>query len=194
MSLKPGKRDIARVAARLEEPHDSAESAAQAAIEEAWEIYEAKAKYAVVGQLRYSGEVLSPDDARAARVIVGPFGTLKQAQGAGNSLALSSATGEEARWWAVPMWHGTPAAWYAERKKAAREAEALTSGMHPREIRLQMRERFFADNPGASTLPEHLQGSGWDSLDEFQVWLEEHADQCRSCGGTGRINNDEKEN
>lgn len=168
MTLSAGKRDVQKIAAVLEADYETVEEAARAALAAAWELYESKAKFAVAGQVYYSKGYLGLDDERASMVVLGPFGTLNQAQKAGDSLAYSSATGEQARWWAVPMWHGTPAAWYDTRKEARKRQSLVAEALeNPRELRHAMQVEFWDKNPGATELPEHLRGNGWDGLDEF---------------------------
>ena len=185
MSLKPGKRDINKLAQVLDQDYETVEEAASAALLAAWEIYETKAKFAVAGQVRYSRGWLDADDERASKVILGPFGTLKQAQAAGESLAYSSRTGEESKWWAVPMWHGTPAAWYEQRKQDRMKHELYLGDMGdttPMQMRDEMRRLWMSEHPGADRLPPHLEGMGWDGLDEFMEWREDMAHRCGECG------------
>ena len=154
----------------------------------AWEQYETKARFMVMGQVRYRDGWLSPDDVRAARVALGPFSTRKMAEQAGDSLAYHAATGEESRWAAVPFWHGTPAAWYQARLKERQQAAQAVSDTTPaRELRHQHIRDWLDAHPGATVLPEHLQGNGWEGLDRYMEWRSGHALQCPSCEGTGKI-------
>lgn len=123
MALKPGKRDIQALARMMDQDWDSLDDAAEAVLAKAWELYEAKAKYTVVGQLYYAKGYVDPDEARAAKVALGNYSTERQARQAAESLWYSTQTHEEFRSWVLPVHHGTPASFYADRKKAREEAE-----------------------------------------------------------------------
>ena len=153
MSLTIGKRDVTKIARVLEQPYETAEEAAQAVLEAAFELYEQKAKWTVVGQLYYSDHKwLDPEDAAASKVALGRYGTQTQAEAAAASLVFSHQTGEEFRAWALPVHHGTPASYFKERleERKARELGEKSA----LEIELQRRSEFFARNPGVLTLPE----------------------------------------
>lgn len=185
--MKPGKTEVKKMMAVLDQDHDSLEAAAQAALEEAWGSYERKAQWITVGQLRWSKGFIDRDDEKASRVALGPFSTRKQAEAAGQSLAYSSPTGEQSAWVAAPMWYGTPAKWYADRKKKREALEAATDDGRPaRELRRAHIEAWMETHPGEE-LPEHLQGNGWSGLDRFVEWHGANALQCPSCEGTGKI-------
>lgn len=117
MPLTIGKRDVAKAADLLEQEYESAEDAAQALLEFAFDLYEKKAKYTVVGQLRYSNGFVDPASEEAVKIALGAYGTETQAINAARSLVLSTSTNEEFRAWPLPVWHGTPAAFFKERKK-----------------------------------------------------------------------------
>lgn len=198
--MKPNQTDSKAVARILEpdlakltkEQQAEVMAVALAATEAAFEAYEAKAKFMVLGQVRYNGEYLSPEDFRAAKVALGPFGTRKQAESAGESLAYNSKTGEESRWAAVAVWNGTPAAWYASRLKERQQALQATSTDTPaRELRHQHIRDWLDAHPGETVLPEHLQGNGWEGLDRFMQWRSDHLWQCSACEGTGKIKRQE---
>lgn len=167
----------------MDQDYDTLEEAAKATLEEAWEIYEAKAKYMIVGQVYYHGGYLDEEDLEKGRVVMGPFATRKQAESDGQKLAVSSATGEQAKWMAIPYWGGTPAAWYGERKKARGKQGSDDTPL--RELRHLMQVEWLESHPGSVDLPKHLQGNGWDDLEGFGEWLEEHESQCSTCEGTG---------
>ena len=169
MSVSPRKTEIKKFLPILEAEYDSPEDAAKAILEAAYELYEGQAKFYVVGQIRPGTGWKGPEEGRDAKVLLGPFGTLKQAQNAGESLAYSSSTGEEASWWAVEFWPGTPAKWYDSRKKKW-EREGFMDG-DPRHTRLAMAEDFLKEMDGAP-LPDILKPNGWDGLEEFQIWLD----------------------
>lgn len=166
-----GKRMIDQLADVLEQPYESVEDAAKAALEEAFRIYESKAAWAVAGQLYYGPGLgyVDSEDAKDHRVIVGPFTTRKQAETACASLWTSSATGEEFKRWIVPMWHGSPATYYKHRQTEAKKAAGKDDNKVGEQLR-QKRIAFFDANPGALTLPEDF---GLDDDTEY-------------CGGCGR--------
>lgn len=194
--LRPGVNDAKKVLKVLEpnfkdlsaEQKVEVMEVAKAVTEVAFEAYEAKARYMVFGQVHYNGEYLDADDYRAAKVGLGPFPTLKQAQAAGESLAYSSATGEESRWAAVGLYYGTPSAWYRERlKERQNRLDGASEGTPARELRHRHIQEWLEAHPGETILPEHLQGNGWESLERYMQWREEHMNQCPACEGTGRI-------
>lgn len=128
LKLPPRQADIKAIVKILDsEEYESAEAMARALLDRAWQLLQERARFTVVGQLRYSrqnGGYVDADDARAAKVCLGLFATESDARRAGESLAYSAATGEEFRWWLLPVEHATPAEIYAARQKAHRLAEA----------------------------------------------------------------------
>jgi len=132
------------------EPLVSAEDAASALLELTWDLYEQRAKFTVVGQLRYSkGEFLDPEDARASKVALGRYATETQAKDHAESLVFSHQTGEEMRVWVLPVHHGTPHEWFRARATDRKE-EALANST-PRERELYRRIEWFKANPDALT-------------------------------------------
>ncbi|MGL5825586.1 MAG: hypothetical protein ACRCYU_12365 [Nocardioides sp.] len=125
MTLRYGKREIAKVVDALEAGHETAEDAAAAAIAAAEEIFEARAKFVVVGQLAHSREDgdLAHDDPRAIKVSLGWYSTEADARSAAKSLWTSTQSGDRFRNWVLPVHHGTPAELHAERKAAHQAAE-----------------------------------------------------------------------
>jgi len=154
LSLTTGKRDIARLAAVLEQDFGNVEEAAKAALAEAFAIYEEKARFTVVGQLYYSDGFIDHADAAATKVALGRYGTEKQAQSAAESLVISTRTHEEFRAWVLPVWHGTPASYFGERAEERKREELR--GKTGLEARLQRRIDFFKANPGALILPPEV--------------------------------------
>lgn len=122
MGLPIGKRDISAVAKVLTEPHDSAEDAAAAVLKVALEIFSQKAKFVVVGQLKWSGGKVT-DSEKADKVALGPYATRSEAQSAGKQLAFSTKTNEEFRWWMLEVWPASPDKFYAARRDARLESE-----------------------------------------------------------------------
>jgi hypothetical protein len=94
----------------------------------AFEIYESKANFTVVGQVRYRKGEVDPEDPSAGKIALGWFGTEGQATKAAESLVYSTATGEEFRAWVLNVWHGSPATFHTERKLALKREDA---GLEP---------------------------------------------------------------
>lgn len=139
MALKAGKKDIEKLATVLEGDYGDVTEAATAALTAAWDIYEAKAKYTVVSQLRFSAQAgtIDPLSDEADKIAFGRYGTEKQAHDDAMKMAFSTQTNEEFRSWVLPVHHGTPNDYYKARKQARTEAAlALKS---PREQELQRR-------------------------------------------------------
>lgn len=127
MALKYGKNEIkAMIAAIDNDEHESAEDAAKAALAAAEEIFEDRAKFVVVGQLRATKERLSipPADGEAIKVSLGWYSTEGDAISAAGSLWSNTATGDNFRCWVLPVFHGTPAAFHDTQKAKYAEAEA----------------------------------------------------------------------
>jgi len=154
VSLNAGKRDIARLAAVLEQDFGTVEEAAKAAMAEAWLIAGEKGRYTVVGQLMWSGGFIDPADAAASKISLGHYATERQAQSAAESLVISTRTHEEMRAWVLPVWNGTPAGYFGERAEERKRQELL--GKTGLEARLQRRIDFFKANPGALILPPEV--------------------------------------
>ena len=155
MSISAGKRDVARLATVLEQDFGTVEEAAKAAMAEAWAIYEEKARYTVVGQLYYGeGGYIDHADAAASKVALGRYGTERQAQSAAEALIINGRGHEEFRAWVLPVWHGTPAAFFGERAEERKRQELR--GKTGLEARLQRRIDFFRANPGVLVLPPEV--------------------------------------
>ena len=152
MALKPGKRDIAKVAKLLDEgDFESADDAASALMDLAWEIYEAKAKWTVVGQLWYRPRGVAADPEDAPKIALGRFTTEKQALDVAERLVFSTPTGETFRAWVLPVCHGTPNDYFQLRNKAGK-AKAIEENGKAGEW--DERARFFDQNPGRLVLPD----------------------------------------
>lgn len=167
ISLTPLKKHVADLAALLNEDHDSAEDAARAVLEAAWQMYEERAKYTVVGQVK-SG------DRKGDKIALGWYSTAGQAKAEGLKLAYSAQTHEEHWTWVLPVWHGTPHSYYAKRKHDLK-LEALAD-LTFRERELQRRIEWCNQHPGEPT-PEE-----WGAL-----LYESQTVQCDHCDGVGRI-------
>lgn len=167
MALSIGKRDVTRIAKVLDQDYETVEDAARAVLEAAFELYESKAKFTVVGQMYYApdGGWLDKDDAAASKVALGRYGTEIQARDAAESLTISGPTGEQFLAWVLPVFHGTPHAYFKARAEERKRAEA-THGTD-RERALQRRIDWFKANPGALTLPPDI---------------DDDIEYCASCG------------
>ena len=166
-----GKRDLGKVAAILETEYDTAEEMARAILQVVFaEIVPAKYKHVVVGQVHpREGGWITDQEGKDSKVAF-LCGTAGQAKSLGASLALSHATGDTATWWALPLRHDTPAAFWGE-LKAKHAREGFLSGATPREVRLAMQADWVAKHPGED-LPEELAGNGWNGLEGFTRALE----------------------
>lgn len=136
-NIKPLKQDVAKMVTLLDTDEDGlcVEDMALRALELAWEVYEAKAKFTVVGQVVRRNAVkldLGNPEAGADKICLGNFGTEAAAKsaamgsprliaGATMGLFWSAATKEQARMWVIPIHHGTPAKWYTQRKITAHQ-------------------------------------------------------------------------
>ena len=164
--------------ARLNELTDllaSAEDFGKAALAAAFEVIQEKAKFTVVGQVK------QPDkDGKnhGDKIALDWYATEKQATEDALKLTYSSQTHEEAFGWVLPIWHGTPANWYAGRKKD-KQLEAVADESY-RNQELQRRLTWLEEHEG-----EPMPG-------DWTVWVAAQAetDECFMCDGTGRIAND----
>lgn len=144
MSLNIGVRDVKSAAGVLDQEYDSAEEAAKALLEFAFDLYESKAKWTVVGQLLRSDGTVDPATAEASKVALGAYGTETQARNAASSLVMANATGEMFRCWALPIWNGTPATFHKARKEA-KKTDAM--GDTPADKLVHINQ-WTEDNPG----------------------------------------------
>ncbi len=136
-----------KMMAVLDQDHETMEDAANAALDVALEIVEARAKFTVVGQLRFPAGHLTPEEARSNQVALGWYATEGQADAAALSLVYSTATHETFNTWTLPIFNGTPAAFYSERKKAREAAEIAARG--DKSAELERRIQWLKDNPDA---------------------------------------------
>jgi hypothetical protein len=152
----------------LDADYESVEDAAKAALDAAWEIIQQRAKFSVVGQIKPDGD----------KVSLGLYVTQGQATNDALKLTYSSQTHEEARAWVLPVWHGTPANWYASRKSDRKDRELEERSYFEQE--LARRIQWFEDNPDKQP-PED-----WAVVIPFTSETVE----CWLCHGVGRIPND----
>ena len=168
--ITPGVRDARKLVPALEEDYDSAEAAALAILEKAWELYEDKARWTVVGQARRrAGQRVENGD----KVALGRYPTETTARHAAEQMAFATATGEEFAVWVLPVHHGTPAQYFTKRKEALEkerdEAEAE-----------QREERFSraGTRSMAAALADEARRNGWLTREE----TEHKAETCPECG------------
>jgi hypothetical protein len=132
------------------------EDMALAALNEALEIIQGKAKWMLCAQLEWSqaGGYLTPEEAAKNRIGLSWYTTELQAIDAGKKLAFSMSTLERFRFYVVPVHMGTPASFHKKRKEE--RDEALAQLGPTREAELQRRVRWLRDNPGQPSPPEWL--------------------------------------
>jgi hypothetical protein len=169
------KAHIKRVSEVLDGEYETVEEAAKAVMAEAYEIVKERAKFTVVGQVvRIGGEKLDPASEDAAKFALGWYATQKQATDDAMRAVLSLQTNESAKVWVLPIFNGTPNAFYQGRKE---ERKALTQqeGAY-REAELARRVKWFEDNPGAR-MPDD-----WT----VEIAGESQTETCTTCHGIGR--------
>lgn len=118
MSLKYGKAEIKTMIEAFDQDHETIEEAALAALAAAEEIFEKRANFTVVGQVRGTKErmTIPPDDPEAVKMALGWYSTAGDAEKAAQSLWTSTASGDQLRVWVLPTFHGTPADWHGKRR------------------------------------------------------------------------------
>lgn len=193
--LAPTAKQVAALAAVMDQDYDSLGEAAKAVLAKAWELYADRARFVVACQVN------PPDPAGAtrgdwenARVAFGPFATKAPAMAAGNSLGGYLASIDprlQSRWYVVPISPNSPAQWAKGRAADLdRKAEASDhSGGPSRERRQERITEYFRANPGSqySGLPEHLAGGYFGDLTPFWEWEKDNANTCPRCSGSGEI-------
>lgn len=133
MALKPGKTEVKKLVPVMDAEYASVEDAAAAVLAAAWELYEAKAKFFVAGQLRIrDGKRVRSWDPKQERVVLGPFATERQARDAAGGTTDGTLGGlqynkaaaplDEFHTWVVPYHAGTVQSFHQDRK-ARREKE-----------------------------------------------------------------------
>ena len=168
MAIAPTKTMVKALAKVLDEEYDSAEEAAEAAMLAAFEMYEARAKFTVVGQVKQP-------DGKGDKVALGWYATENQATQDALKLTYSTQTHEEHRAWVLKVHHGTPNDYYIDRKKAKKADAAADASYRQREM--QRRIQWFEDHPGEQPPLD------WT----IQVAFDNQTDECEACKGMGRI-------
>lgn len=173
MALEPTLTDARKLVPVIDADYESAEEAAKAVLKWAFALYERKAKFAVVAQVRWPDKYKGQADVNDSRVVLGPFGTWKQAESAGKSIAISSSSHAEARWLIAETWSGTPAAYYANKVKGFQEAQRdrLTNA---EELSAIMRDRLLVVDDLRAGVEEV-----WTVTDDGEVVMDEDAERVR---------------
>lgn len=131
-----GKSEVIKMVEAIDQDHPSAESAAMAALEAAEALFEKRAQYVVVGQLKANTErfEINPSDPDAIKLALGWFSTEGNALKAAES--LSGGSGDTYRTWVLPMLHKSP----AELSEAARAKYAESEAKRKEKARQKFHE------------------------------------------------------
>lgn len=151
MSLKYGKAQVTKMIEALEGDYETVEQAALAALAAAEEIFEDRARFVVVGQLRDKpGRAdMPPDDPEAIKVSLGWYSTEGDAIKASESLWHNSGTGDTFRTWVLPVFHGTPADLHAKQKEKYQKQEEARKAKTQEKIRADIEKRQLANEERA---------------------------------------------
>jgi hypothetical protein len=143
VALKHGKAQITKMIEALEGEYETVEEAALAALATAEEIFEQRAQFVVVGQLRSSLERtdIPSTDPDAIKVSLGWYSTEGDALSAANSLWHSNASGDTFRTWVLPVFHGTPADLHAKQKEKYRKANEARKAKAREKLQADIRRR-----------------------------------------------------
>lgn len=123
MAIKPTKTDAKKIHDLLDQEWEDVESMSLAIMERCFEVYAAKAKFAVVGQTRRADNPTFkgvPQNGLCLDV----FST--ETQATNEALKLTSSTAnptEPHEVWVLPIFHGSAHAYHSERKKQRQAAE-----------------------------------------------------------------------
>lgn len=167
--MKPTKKQLDSMIDVLDADHEDMKAAATAALAEAWRLYEERAGWMVIAQVRYSqeGGYVDKYDQQASLLALGPYETERLAEQAAQGLRWGShSTGEFCTAYVVPMWHGTPAAWYSSRAKVYKELHKKKAAWSDMEDRLQRRLQFY-----------EIHGHS-----DFPVDIDDDTVHCPTCG------------
>ena len=124
----PAKKDLDAIVDMLESgtlPDNDAPTArdvAEAIVQRAWDAYEARGKFMVVGQVF---DQLGKRIADGKKVAMRPFTTEKQAKDAAMALVGSTSSQFMLRTWVIPMFYGTPNDWHKDLKSHEVGAEEV---------------------------------------------------------------------
>lgn len=169
MSLTFTKRQIASLAEVLDKDYSSAFEAAEAALAAAHEIIIQRARFTVVGQVK-----TKTGDPPGDKIALGWYATEGQATQDALKLTYSVQTHEEHRAWVLPIFNGTPNAYYVERKKRFKMEDLANKSFRERE--LARRSAWLEANPD-EPIPED-----W-GLIPFDAELTD----CPMCDGSGKL-------
>lgn len=180
MALSFGKRDVARIAAVLDPdykelpPEQQSEllDLASTALDEAYDLIQKKGKFTLAGRVKRDG---SADEVEGGDIVaLGLYQTEKQALNDALKLAYSTQTHESHSVLVLPVFPGTPSAYYKSRKKNAEEREAASRSYMERE--LQRRVKWCEEHPGEPT-----------PLEWGVIPFESGTVECGECLGVGRV-------
>lgn len=120
--MNPTKKQLAAFGEILNGDYADLDEAAQTILAAAWDLYQEREKYAVVGRLRSTGPMV-PGEPAPECVVLGGYATEGDAWAAMKSLTSSTQTGEQFAVWTIPTYGGSPHDYFKHRK--AKENEAL---------------------------------------------------------------------
>lgn len=114
----PESMDLEIELDKNEELIEQIEEFARQALAAAEKIFENRAKFVVVGQLKSSKQrvTIPPSDPEAIKLSLGWYSTEGEARKAAESLWFSTASGDEFATWVLNVHHGTAADFHAKRK------------------------------------------------------------------------------
>jgi len=158
------KKHVAVMADALDQPHDTLDSAAVAALDAALSIIEERGKWAVVGQVRHTTEHgdIPPSHEAAVKVCLGLFDSDTKANDAAAQLVHNTA-GDVLRTWVLPMFYGTPSAWHKERRDyyAGLEARAKDKRLAKGRALMEKRSREAQERADAIRAMEDKANQYW---------------------------------
>lgn len=164
-NVTAGKRDVTKLAELLDAGEfESAEDMARYALEQSFQIYEAKSKYVIVAIL-----AATDGEDREGRILaIGPYGTPAKARDAISSMAMATET--ETRW-LVQLDTRTPNQILTEKRKErqAQADEERDTGRLAWLLPLKERDALIADlnalvdgRMSLDELKEAYPDSGWE--------------------------------
>ena len=123
MAIRPGKTEYRKLIELLDQEWDDVESLAKAVMEKSWEVYNSRAKFAVIGQTRrHDNPAFKGTPQRGFMLDV--FATKKQADDEALKLTSSTANPTEPHQvWVLPTFHGSAHAYHSSRKAERQEEE-----------------------------------------------------------------------
>ena len=166
--MKYGKGELQKMEDVLNAEHESVGAAAEAVLAAFEEIFEARSKFVVVGQLSTTPDhrELDPSDPEAIKMSLGWYSTEGDARKAAESLWSSTASGDTFRCWVLPVHNGTAADFHAKRKAqyvaAAEKAKEKDSQRIKDGIAKRMAEAEARNQAGAKGLCQNCDHHPYD--------------------------------